>query len=114
MIVFRVQDKDGRGPWKPGFSHIWVRVRRDHDNLKPFFMEFSIDFNSITGHIGCGCLSVPQLKRWFSKREYKTLLSFGYRCVKIEAEKILASSDIQCVFSRRIPLNESVEVMRLY
>ena len=35
--VYRVQDADGRGPFKPGFSHQWVEERADHENLLPWF-----------------------------------------------------------------------------
>ena len=38
--IYRVQDAQGRGPWKPGFSHRWVEDRPDHYNLPPWFVEF--------------------------------------------------------------------------
>lgn len=28
--IYRVQDADGRGPFKPGFSRKWVIDRDDH------------------------------------------------------------------------------------
>lgn len=116
LTIFRVQDKDGRGPWKPGFSHKWVKDRDDHDNLVPWLYEFGrVDRTANYGMaIGCGCLTLEQLRRWFTPTEYETLRRFGYRAVKMEAGRILAESDIQCVFERAKPLREGVETVELY
>lgn len=114
--VFRVQDKDGRGPWKPGFSHQWVEDREDHNNLKPWFLEFGdVRRLAICGmSLGSGCRTLEQLQRWFTHSEYKTLLKLGYRAVRIKVGRILASSDIQCFFERSKPLNEDAEEIELY
>ena len=73
MIVYRVQDSSGRGHWKPGFSHKWVIAREDHANLIHDFQEWP-DFDPAKDRLpgeslGCGCMSVPQLQRWFTKNE---------------------------------------------
>ena len=34
-LVYRIQDNEGRGPWKPGFSSQWVIEREDLENLLP-------------------------------------------------------------------------------
>jgi hypothetical protein len=39
-FVYRIQDKKGRGPYRPGFSSQWVEDRDDHDNLFPWYQEF--------------------------------------------------------------------------
>ncbi len=116
-IVYRIQDKDGRGPWKPGFSHRWVVDREDLDNLAPFYVEFgqTVFDHAILGmFLGSACESVEQLKRWFTPEEYKALKSFGYQSVKMQVGRILASSAIQCVIERSKPLNRDVEVFELY
>ncbi len=117
VTVYRIQDKDGRGPWKPGFSHRWVEDREDHDNLVPWPMEFGPVHKKIFTweSAGSGCQTIEQLRRWFTKSEYETLLSHGYRAVKMEVSRILAASDIQCVFTRsNKPLNCDFEVVSLY
>lgn len=118
VTVFRVQDKHGRGPWKPGFSHRWVKDRpeAEYAALAPWPIEFgNVLRRSIAGmSVGCGCLTIEQLRRWFKPDEYATLLSFGYAAVKMEAEGLLASSDVQCVFERVKPLREDVELVDLY
>lgn len=116
LMVYRIQDKEGRGPWKPGFSHNWVEDREDHNNLLPWNIEFN--FNSCKlfswEHFGCGCLTTEQLKRWFTKSEYQKLINFGYHAVEIDIDRFLASSEIQCVFARKHPLKSNVREFFLY
>lgn len=114
--IFRIQDKAGRGPWKPGFSIHWVESREDHKNLHPWIFEFGrVDKQVLFGeHCGSGCETIDQIKRWFTPREYKTLLSHGYRLVKMEVNRVIAKSDIQLFFGRAKPLNVDVEVIPLY
>lgn len=115
-IIYRVQDKDGRGPWKPGFSQTWVEVRADHDNLQPWYLQFGrVDRFAIAGmYIGCGCRSTEQLRRWFSQSEFEKLKQHGYRAVKLKVGRILAANDIQCVFERAKPLQKDAEPFELY
>jgi len=114
--IYRIQDLNGRGPFKPGFSQKWVQSRPDHENLIPYFEQFGPVHERILigAYSGCGCQTLNQLRRWFSKKEYRKLKKFGYHAVKIDANRIIAKSDIQCVFVRAIPLNESIEIIKLY
>lgn len=114
--VYRIQDSDGRGPWKPGFSHRWVEDREDHANLVPWYSEFGpVHQRAIIGMaLGSGCRTLNQLRRWFTASEYATLLRLGYRAVRLDAGRILAESEIQCVFERAKPLREDVEEVELY
>jgi hypothetical protein len=118
-VIYRIQDNDGRGPWKPGFSHKWVVVRPDHDNLIPWYVEHEGIINELCNYaegeyIGTGCLNTEQLKRWFTKNEYKWLLRYGYKAVEISDAEVIAESDIQCVFKRLKPLNLDIKKIRLY
>jgi len=113
--VYRIQDKEGRGPWRPGFSHIWIEDRDDHNNLLPWYIEFGSVLHAQRGYaIGCGCLSLDQLRRWFIKTEYNRLKLLGYSAVKMQFDRILGSSDIQCVFERKLPLNRKIKTIELY
>ncbi len=118
MHIYRVQDKDGRGPWKPGFSIKWVEDRTDHDNLKPYITEwpeFNIHAEIMPDeHCGCGCLTLEQLKRWFTETEYNRLRIMGYRAVKLKANRILRSSEKQCVFTRKRALRKGATEISLY
>ena len=116
LTVYRVQDKDGRGPWAPGISSQWVEDREDHDNLPPFYVEFGpIHAQILYGeHAGTGCQTLGQLRRWFTSSEYASLSRLGYKAVKMEAGRILASSNVQCFFGRAKPLNEDIEEVEMY
>jgi len=116
--VYRIQDDEGRGPWRPGFSVKWVERRPDHDNLKSWMEEFGTEYTftrfAPDVHIGCACLTVEQLRRWFTASEYITLRGFGYRAVVMLADELLHSSDIQSVIVRSKPFTEGVQVIPLY
>lgn len=116
--IFRVQDSEGRGPWRPGLSHKWSEERPESEYaaLVPWMVEFKGKMKPhITGmRLGCGCLTHEQLRRWFTQGEYAKLLGYGYQSVSMIADRILAASDKQCVFQRARPLHEEVEVFSLY
>ncbi len=117
--VYRVQDSEGRGPWRPGFSRLWVRDRDDHANLRPWVEQFGMQIIPRTGwpfgkHFGCACRTLDQLRRWFTAEEYATLLAYGYQAVSMDVQRVLAESDIQLVFQRARPLRAGVEPVELY
>lgn len=119
ILLYRVQDLEGRGPWRPGFSRLWVRDREDHDNLRPWPEQFGLDIIPKGGwpfgrHFGCGCRTLEQLRRWFTAEEYATLQHYGYQAVQMDAQRILAESDIQLVFQRARPLRAGAEPVQLY
>jgi hypothetical protein len=115
-IVYRVQDSDGRGPWKPGFSQRWAEDREDWDNLPPWYVEFGrVDQRGILGMaMGSACLTLEQLRRWFTASEYATLQRYGYRAVRMEVGRVLAESPVQCFIERSKPLHEDVIEVELY
>lgn len=114
--IYRVQDKAGRGPWKPGFSHKWVEDRDDHDNLVPWYFEFGpVHKILLVGEAsGSGCRTVEQLRRWFTESEYQKLVKYGYRAVKMKVNRVIAESDIQLFFGRAKALRKGVRPFELY
>ena len=117
--VYRVQDVEGRGPWRPGFSRLWVRDRDDHDNLRPWVEQFGLaiiprNHLPFGRHFGCACRTLEQLRRWFTAEEYATLQAYGYQAVSMDVQRVLAESDIQLVFQRSRPLRAGVEPVDLY
>lgn len=117
--VYRIQDKDGRGPWKPGFSHKWVEDRTDEEYaaLPPGGTQFP-QLNCMTfvsdRYYGFGCESLDQLRKWFRRSEYETLRGYGYRACKLYVDRILFQSDVQVVFERAQPLKVSAKSVSLY
>lgn len=107
--VYRVQDKDGRGPFKPGLSHLWTDTHKS-EWLPSWIEEFGVNIVRKAmdegRHVGCGCRSVGELKRWFSKAERRRLKRLGYNLVSMKVDEVLAESDIQFMFSRSKPLSD--------
>ena len=117
-VVYRVQDSDGRGPWKPGFSQVWFtdRTAEEYAALAPWPLEIvrAIRQASLGKEVGYACETLDQLRRWFTPTEYKTLLRHGYHAVKLDAEAVLARSAMQCVFVRSKPLWIGAEAINLH
>lgn len=112
--ILRIQDADGRGPYKPGFSGVWC------DNFGPpppptYMEEFPGVLRRMNenAHYGSACRSVEQIRKWFTPTELLRLHLLGYRLVAMEADRILAESKNQLVFMRRKPLNVDVEFLEL-
>jgi len=111
--IYRIQDKDGRGPYKPGWSHVWQEHRCLIDGCKhPTMMDefpwvldkIKLRFCVSGGHFGCGFRTMEQLQQWFNAEEIEKLKRFDYRIVKIPADEILAESEKQLVFWCKKPL----------
>ncbi len=114
MIIYRVQDRFGRGPFRPGFANNWVIERADHKNLIPWYEEFKIKSFPRNMHMGNGCLDIKTLRRWFSREEYMILYEFSYRAVEMNVDRILARSNTQCLFVRKKPLQNDIKIIALY
>lgn len=117
-IIYRIQDTDGRGPWKPGFGDKWVINRNDHENLLPIMQEFDLRqlkfYIKMGFHVGCGCPSLSLLKRWIIAEEYVTLKSYGYRAVSLKVDHVIEESKTQLIFARSIPISLGAKEIPLY
>lgn len=120
--IYRIQDKDGRGPYKPGWSHVWTEFRCLIDGeSKPVFTDefpsildkINLRFDTVGGHFGCGFKTLSQLHSWFTQSEITKLADYGYHIVKMDADEIMASSDNQTVFWRKTRLNKNFEQISL-
>ncbi len=114
--VFRVQDSEGRGPFRPGFSSMWMDP--DRDTYPPTFIEeFGVDIFDKFGrpgeHFGSAVRTLDGLDRWFSPTERKRLRDFGYRIAVIHDARVIADSENQCVIARARPLAENVSLRNL-
>jgi hypothetical protein len=98
--VYRVQDKAGRGPWRPGFSRVWV------DNAGPplpppiqedFGPTIFKRLRKTKGHYGTACSSIEALNSWFTPLEQLRLRLYGYSPVCILADEVIAESEHQMI-----------------
>lgn len=107
MKIYRIEDDAGRGPFKPGFSHVW-RSPRGKDFPPPWeeaalsLGEFQKLFSEHGFQGGCGCRSLAQLKEWFTLTERLRLRKLGYKVVSFEPDRILLETPTQVIFERRV------------
>ncbi len=113
--IYRIQDMDGRGPFKKEFTDKWL-ADRDVSHLKSFhpIQIFGAKNRTKAPFIGCGCTSIEQLKKWFTLEEYYFLLSQGYESVIISVDEILLSDKNQVLFARHRPLRRGFKKFNLY
>jgi hypothetical protein len=120
--IYRIQDQDGRGPYKPGFSKNWTDPDARCLIGAPLFATYMEEFpwvqNKINllsdvmgGSFGCGFRTMQQLHRWFTKDELEKLFRFGYSIVEIQPDRILAESENQLVFWCKQPLRHVAKVL---
>lgn len=117
--LFRVQDKAGRGPYRPGFSIRWVEI--DSPAVPPlplheqFGEELFAEARKIVamdgGAVGCGCRERTELAHWFTPVERKRLKALGFRVVSLAPTRILAEAPHQVVFWRKRPLRSDALVI---
>lgn len=114
--VYRIQDKEGRGPWNPWFSGDWTdqELRPGMEKLVPFTAEDHSQKMYPGYYAGCGCLSLQDLRKWVSTGEYVRLQAMGYRSVMLEVDRIAARKPHQVLFERRRKLTTGIKKVRLY
>jgi hypothetical protein len=107
--IFRVQDIEGRGPYKPGFSHLWTNAHH-HERNPSIFEDFKISpvelkkFLFHSENAGCAFRSQQSLKDWFQLSERLRLEEMGYFIVSMLVDRIVLESDRQLIFARKRPL----------
>jgi hypothetical protein len=117
--IFRVQDREGRGPWRLGLSAQWSDPADPPELLLPWHVEFGPwilppESERVGKFYGCGTRDLEQLRRWFSPTEYRRLLDLGFAVVRMDVDRILAESRNQLVFERARAMNKGVVELRLY
>jgi hypothetical protein len=115
-VVFRVQDDDGRGPWRPGFSHHWIDDDAPVGRLAETVMHLlpiqALQMLPRDRNYGCACRSKAALLEWFTPVERERLQRFGYRIVRLRVDEVLAESRYQVFFARYRPLASGAVVLR--
>lgn len=118
MNVYRVQDVEGRGPWRPGFSEQWAedRTAAEYATMKPLLADFpDIQSRFRKGlHYGCACTSIAMLRRWIRIGEWRTLQDFGFICMRFDDVKVIAKSERQIVIERKKPFRNGGNPIMLY
>lgn len=116
LYVVRVQAADGRGPWRPGWSHRWIdddapvgRLTETVMDIVPAAVLMSLPTDMAWG---CACRSVDALMAWFTPREREVLAGYGYHPVRLRVDVVLAESAWQIVVGRHRPFREGATRLR--
>lgn len=112
-ICYRVQDREGRGPFKPGMSDRW----RDPEgrDFPPVHVEFGLGWRDeipAGWHAGCAFRDLAQTAAWFSPWECDRLDTLGYRLVALSGCRALRESAHQLIIVRPRPLRAGGVVVR--
>lgn len=107
MTVYRVQGPDGRGPYKPGFSHVWSDMDRC-EGRPTIFAEFGAtwlkELRPTETH-GCAFRTIEDALRWFSVSELERLAKFGYKLCEVSGVRVLRESPRQLIVARSSPFH---------
>lgn len=114
--IFRVQDAEGRGPFRPGFSRMWIDESEAAPLLPTWMQEFGEDVFARLGrdgeHYGSAVRTLDGVTHWFNANERRKLAEFGFHVVSFRDARVLAESPNQLVFARRLPLNVGATIRR--
>lgn len=106
--VFRIQDREGRGPFRPGFSLMWLDEDiGDRAQLPSWIEEFGADAFDGTpdnAHGFSAVRTLDQLRAWFSDTERARLAAFGFSVVEVPDAHVIRSSAHQVLCWRDRPL----------
>lgn len=112
MTLYRIQDAQGRGPWRPGFSMKWIDPNKDDSLCPPMMADFpkwraAIDRAALQGlcHFGCCVRGMAGVHRWFTPDELGRLRGFGYNLVDANSLTALCESTNQIIGASRWPLS---------
>lgn len=112
MTLYRIQDAQGRGPWRPGFSVQWIDPEKDDSLCQPMMVDFP-QWRKIMAHaqsrglmhFGMAVRGIRGLHRWFTPDEIQRLRGFGYRLVIADSAEVIAETTSQAMIAWRLPLS---------
>jgi hypothetical protein len=116
-MILRVQDAEGRGPWKPGMSSKWIDMDRSESTLFPPIHDEVEDFYADVArwhrrgyHVGCAVDGIEMLKQWFNAKEMTTLRSMGYHVYDFSKADKVVTTPTQVVIASRVAFRKYPKV----
>ena len=110
-MLLRMQDANGRGPYKPGVSKLWVDGTRDF-SLPALQEDFGLDFKPMVQaafhrglHLGTAVRGVDRFNEWFTSTERVKLAMLGYKIVDATNCEVLGETNWQVVIGSPKPLS---------
>lgn len=110
--LYRIQDVSGRGPWRPGFSHMWIDPEKDDRDCPPMMVEFPQWQRQIARavgrglmHYGCCVSGEIGIRRWFTTSEIERLKIHGFSLVDASSLEPICKGKAQIIGASRWPLS---------
>lgn len=104
VIAYRVQGADGRGPWRPGFSHMWIEDDAPAGRLQETIMDLlpieRLRSLPVGFHYGCACRTLSSLLEWFTPIEMVRLSAHGFYPVRLNVDRVVVESQFQMLIAR--------------
>lgn len=123
MTIFRYQDDEGRGPFRPGMTERWLVDHeskpvglineRGIDRVRHHVAAFSAMHPGVDFHYGFGCASLNGLFRWFTSEERQKIAALGYHLVAMIADRAVCGNRSEILFARRRPLNQRAVILTI-
>ncbi len=108
--MFRVQDSEGRGPFRPGLPRLWVDETSDKKQPPSIIEEFPLDIFETHGrpgeHFATAVRTLDALCEWFLPSEMRTLAMLGFRVAEFRDARVIGESPHQLVVARSRPFAE--------
>lgn len=107
--ILRVQDVEGRGPYRPGLSIRWSDEAGPY--CPPWWVELGWDMMAAHALMdgdyayGCGFRNSEQMAAWFTSVELSRLAALGFHLAVIKPAIIVAETSRQIVFGASRALN---------
>jgi hypothetical protein len=108
--ILRVQDREGRGPWRPGLAARWSFA--ETAQILPASWEEIPDLHIRVEraaqrgllHVGCAVRGTEGLRLWFNRGELQRLRDLGFSVVRCTDVEVIAETPHQLVIGRRAEL----------
>jgi len=99
--IWRVENRDGYGPYMGGTEEDWASEHHSVDTGRPTpssdnGIGRSPDYTEI-----CGFISIHDVKKWFKKEELLNLYACGFRLKRVPVSEITAVGEKQVLAIRR-------------
>lgn len=105
--IYRVQDRDGRGPWRPGFSALWhadtTPMTGRPITSEPGISVVIAEAHKNGLHIGCAVRG-HNMHLWFTENDLARLETFGFRIADASGCDVLLETEQQVLIGFKKPL----------
>lgn len=106
--ILRFQDKEGRGPFRPGLPALWGDA--EGDSPPTIFDDFPDMIPKLAKyrekglHLGCACVGMAGILAYFTGAEIGRLKNLGFNLHRAPHSTVIAQSQSQVLIAVPKPL----------